>query len=357
MNVLILNWRDPKNPLAGGAEKLNLEILKPLIERGDNVTWYAKSVRGLPNTEIYQGIKIIRFGGLVTHFIFWPFFILMGKFGKVDFIIDSIHGIGYFSNILAPKTKKVILICEVALNLWDETFPLPISTIGRILEKLMFISYSKNRFWTISQSTLEDLTTMRIQKHNIKILPMGFNAPPDLNKQKKYSTPTALFVGRLAEMKGVKDAIESIALLNFNPGKKWSLRIIGRGSEEFERKLREKVSALGIKKYVDFLGFASENEKFYEMSRTWVLLVPSSREGWGMIVTEANYAGTQVVAYDSAGLRDSVKKSSTKNLIIGRRPESIRATLKNIKKPLEIHSGLRPGWEKLHKEVMRNIEK
>ena len=40
MRFLMLNWRDPKNPLAGGAERVTLAYLKELVRRGHEVYWF-----------------------------------------------------------------------------------------------------------------------------------------------------------------------------------------------------------------------------------------------------------------------------------------------------------------------------
>jgi glycosyltransferase involved in cell wall biosynthesis len=46
-------------------------------------------------------------------------------------------------------------------------------------------------------------------------------------------------------------------------------------------------------------------------TRAHCLLVPSVREGWGLVVIEANSVGTPAVAYDVPGLRDSVQDGVT----------------------------------------------
>lgn len=357
MNILILNWRDPKNPFSGGAEKLNLEVLNPFMHRGDNIVWYAQSVEGLPNKEIINGIKIIRFGNAFTHFFSWPFFYWTKKFGKIDFIIDSIHGTGYLSPLFAPKVKKIILICEVAQNIWDEMHTFPVNGIGRVWEKVMFWFYKKNKFWTISQSTKSDLISFGIPSKNIKVLPMGFNVLPLRSIPAKYKHPTALFVGRLAEMKGVKDAIKAISEFNMNSSLKWSLNIIGRGEEKYESELKSLVFKLGMNKYISFLGYIGEKKKFEEMAKAWVLLVPSSREGWGMIVPEANYVGTLAVGYNVSGLKMVLPKYSDKNILVKSNSyKEISQVLLKIDHPVKLKRNLTPGWEELHQFVMGHLK-
>lgn len=351
MNILILNWRDPKNPKSGGAEKLNMHILKPFIERGDEVVWYAMSVKGLPKQEVYKGITIIRYGNPFTHLFAWPWFYWTKKFGNIDFIIDSIHGTGYMSSLIAPKVKKIILICEVAQNIWDEMYPFPINVLGKLWEKVMFKFYRNNKFWTISQSTKKDLTTFGVPSKNVEVLPMGFDAV-DLGKlPPKYKNPTALFVGRLAEMKGIKDAIKAIAEVNKNAAEKWELNIIGRGEDAYEKELRRLVSDLGLKNEVHFLGFVDEKMKFEEMAKAWVLIVPSSREGWGMIVPEANYVGTPAIGYAVPGLSEVLEKYAQENKKVNVSYQHLADELQKLVSPRFVKPSLNPGWQELYSFV------
>jgi len=51
------------------------------------------------------------------------------------------------------------------------------------------------------------------------------------------------------------------------------------------------------------------------LARAWVLVNPSVREGFGLNVLEANALGTPCVAYNVAGLRDSVIDGKTGLLV------------------------------------------
>ena len=63
MRFLMLNWRDPKNPLTGGAERVTEGYLSALQKRGHEVYWFAYQFPGGSPEEVISGIKIIRGGG------------------------------------------------------------------------------------------------------------------------------------------------------------------------------------------------------------------------------------------------------------------------------------------------------
>ena len=63
------------------------------------------------------------------------------------------------------------------------------------------------------------------------------------------------------------------------------------------------------------LGRLDRADLLDRMGRAHILVVTSVREGWGLVVTEANSLGTPAVAYDVPGLRDAVKNNSTGVLV------------------------------------------
>jgi glycosyltransferase involved in cell wall biosynthesis len=62
---------------------------------------------------------------------------------------------------------------------------------------------------------------------------------------------------------------------------------------------------------VRFTGHVTEAEKHELLSAAWLLLHPSSVEGWGLVVSEAGARGTPTVGFDVPGLRDSVVDGQT----------------------------------------------
>ena len=62
------------------------------------------------------------------------------------------------------------------------------------------------------------------------------------------------------------------------------------------------------------------------MGEAHLLVATSIREGWGLVVTEANSVGTPAVTYDVHGLRDSVRNGET-GLLTDATPEALAATV------------------------------
>jgi len=87
----------------------------------------------------------------------------------------------------------------------------------------------------------------------------------------------------------------------------------GKGDHRGElESLRDR---LGLGERVQFLGFVSEAEKRELFRRSWVHVLTSPKEGWGISVMEAAGCGTPSVASDSPGLRDSVRDGETGVLV------------------------------------------
>jgi glycosyltransferase involved in cell wall biosynthesis len=83
--------------------------------------------------------------------------------------------------------------------------------------------------------------------------------------------------------------------------------------------LREKLESFKSND-VTFFGHVSNEKKYELLSRAHIILVPAVREGWGLIVTEANAMGTPAIGYDVHGLRDSIRHDETGITIKERSP-------------------------------------
>jgi glycosyltransferase involved in cell wall biosynthesis len=88
----------------------------------------------------------------------------------------------------------------------------------------------------------------------------------------------------------------------------------------------ESIAGDGVK----FFGRVQDQEKFDFLKRAHVLLAPSTREGWGISVIEANAMGTPAVGYAVPGLKDSIVQDETGLLVTPQDPSALAEAAKSI---------------------------
>ena len=308
MRILILNWRDPMHPLAGGAEKSVFEHALYWKNKGAQVSWFASSFKNAKNNELIKGIKIIRKGSHYSVHLHFMLDALRGKFSKTDLIIDCFHFLPFFTPIFMPKKKKLALIQETGGKLWFENIIFPFSLIGFIVEPLFFLFYKGVDFITASESTKEDLIKFGIDKKKIYIVPHGVDRI--LSSAKKEEKPTILYLGLLTKDKGFEDASEAAAIVKKQIP---DLQFWIAGKESKKGDYNWYIGR--ARKFAKYFGFVTEQEKFDLYKKAWILIHPSEKEGWGLTVVEAATQSTPTVGYDVPGLRDSVKNGKTGILV------------------------------------------
>jgi glycosyltransferase involved in cell wall biosynthesis len=94
-------------------------------------------------------------------------------------------------------------------------------------------------------------------------------------------------------------------------GKRKDFKVVIIGGGDDLPRLKDLAKKLAIDDYVTFTGYISEQEKLNYYQKATLLAENSIKEGWGMIVIEANACGTPVVAANSPGLRDAVLDQKT----------------------------------------------
>src|SRR5208283_4326380 len=185
MRFLMLNWRDPKNPAAGGAERVSLAYLSALVQRGHEVHWFANDFENAPRQEMVEGITVVRGGGKGTSImeaIKW-----YRRQKPYDLVIDQHHGIPWY----APwwcQTNCVAYIHEVLGPIWDAFYRWPWNTIGRCQERWTHRLYRHVPFWTPSESTKKDLQKNGVR--NVTVISNGTDTVPLERLEEKRLTKT-----------------------------------------------------------------------------------------------------------------------------------------------------------------------
>jgi glycosyltransferase involved in cell wall biosynthesis len=125
-------------------------------------------------------------------------------------------------------------------------------------------------------------------------------------------------------MKRPMDVIEAFLLFDREVagGQLW---ISGGGDQSA---LRGFCAAHRLDDRVTFFGRTSEALKLDLMRRATVLCSTSVKEGWGLVVTEANSMGTPAVVYDIDGLRSASKAGG--NWTVKPAPEALAERLREV---------------------------
>jgi glycosyltransferase involved in cell wall biosynthesis len=322
LRILILNWRCPRNPRAGGAESLTFEIARRLVAMGHTVEWFSASFPGAAPVEEMDGIRIVRAGRQWT--VHWHAFKRYRRRlrGQFDVVIDEVNTMPFFTPLWAG-IPTCMLIFQLAREVWWYESPFPISAVGYVTEPLYLRGYRHTPVFTISKSTEQDLRGLGF-KASITIVPIGIEKVVDQSRP-KADTPTFLYVGRLAPSKRIAHILRAVALFREATGT-GTLQLVGSGSAGYQRTLVGLAQRLGIEANVVFVGRASSEEKHRLMAEAHALLMTSVREGWGLVVTEANACGTPAIVYDVPGLRDSVVDEST-GIVVAPGPQNLSAAM------------------------------
>jgi glycosyltransferase involved in cell wall biosynthesis len=313
MKILILSWRGPGHPLAGGAEQVTWEYAKGWTKAGHQVTLFTSGIDGANESENIDGIQVIRRGdqffGVKLAAVYWYFAINRSKF---DLIVDEFHGLPFFSPVWSGNTKKIGFIHEIAQKVWDlNPWPFPLNKVAAFLGKLgepwiFKLFYHHIPFLTVSESTKKDLEHWGVRK--IEVVKNGVLLPTKLPKIIKNKDLTLVYLSAIAKDKGIEDALKAFKMvLQVIPEVRFL--VMGKGYPEYLRVLKK------ICPEAQFLGFVEEEEKFKVLSRSHFLIFPSVYEGWGLVVIEAAAVGTPTIGYDVAGVRDSVVNRKTGLLV------------------------------------------
>jgi len=305
--ILVFNWRDIKNPTAGGAEKYIHEILRRLVGKGHDITLLTSVFKECKMEEIIDGVKIIRRGGKYSvYHKTKKYYLTYLKENNYDLIIDSINTIPFFTPNFAKDEKIISIIYQLAREFWFYETVFPINFIGyHFLERIWLSKYKDIPVITISDSTKKDLVDLGFER--IYEVPIGIS----VRQSKEVNTGennSLLFIGRLTKAKKPFDIIKAFSLI-LNKFPNYELLIIGRGY--LEKQLKDYCKILGCRSKVKFLGFLSEEDKIKKIKEAKLLLVAGIREGWGIVVTEANAYGVPAIGYNIPGLRDSIINGKT----------------------------------------------
>lgn len=318
MRILILNWKHPADPLAGGAEVYvtrlaaewaaqghSVEVLVPQPGKGARVGGdiqppeYRVFTIGprrsiLPATRRYlrtytRIADSVRFFSSVRAY-------LRAHGDEYDRIVESVSTRPFFAGAIAGW-RAIIVYYQGAGELWCQEFTPPISWAGRwLIEPLWIRRMRSARVVTISPSTEAQLVARRVPV--LSVIAPGIDLPLVPLSRRLGDSPRFIFLGRLVTSKRPLEALAAFAQIR-KALPTATLDVVGDGY--LAESLRQQ-PAPGVTLH----GFVPESVKTEMLASADLMLMPGTLEGWGIVAMEAAALGTPVVGYRIPGLRDAI---------------------------------------------------
>ncbi|MBR9678117.1 MAG: glycosyltransferase family 4 protein [Nanoarchaeota archaeon] len=277
----------------GGGERRFYEVYKRLAGKHE-IHWYTMFYEGMPSKEfVHEGIRVhcvsnapvnLYSKGKRKIFPAIKFSLaLIPRLLKESFdVIDSnqfpfLHNFSIkFVNLF--KRQKFIISW---LEIWDEEYCKEYSSYltyliqGRVLKL-------PEKIVSISKTTSKKIVDENVPRKRVVTIPLGVNLVDVKTKRKNNRL---LFVGRLIKEKNIDLVIRAVKNLK-ERGAKTEFIILGEGPEK--ENLKELVEKWGLEKEVVFLGFVKTYEDIAKlMSSSKLFVLPSEREGFGLVLLEA----------------------------------------------------------------------
>jgi glycosyltransferase involved in cell wall biosynthesis len=364
MRVFAVNWRDIRNPEAGGAEVHLHEILSRLVWWGHETTLLSAAWPGCAGEEMIDGVRVIRRGRWYDANFTLPLFARRHfRHMKYDVVLEDINKLPFFMPLVTSIPVVPVIPHLFGTTVFREANAV-VAAYVVAMEKFIPTVYKRNRFMVISPSTKEDLVARGVDPDRVEVVLCGLDHGRYRNLGlERFAEPTIVHLGRLRRYKSVEVALGAMLKIRERlPSAK--LAIIGDGPHK--RALEVQTHRLGLGESVRFLGFMRGEELVEYLNRAHLLVNPSPKEGWGLTVVEANACGLPVVASDRPGLMDSVRDGETGFLVPYGDEDAFAARALAILENDELWRRLSAGalervkeltWERCARETLALLER
>jgi glycosyltransferase involved in cell wall biosynthesis len=158
----------------------------------------------------------------------------------------------------------------------------------------------------ISQKTRGDLIKCKVRPERIDVIPVGIDLERIIKIAPAARTTDVLFAGRLIHEKRVDLLLNAIAIAKTEVPM-ISCAIVGDGPERGT--LEDLAATLGLDESVTFTGFVDQDVLTAHMKSSKVFVLPSVREGFGLVIIEANACKLPVISirHEMSAARELVR--------------------------------------------------
>ena len=321
--VLLLCWRDTGHPQGGGSETYLQRIGAQLAASGVAVTLRTARYPGSARRQVIDGVRISRAGGRYSVYVWALLAMAAGRLGvgplrrvRPDVVVDTQNGLPFAARLIYGQ-RVAVLVHHCHREQWPVAGPV-LGRLGWFVESRVSPRlHRRNQYVTVSLPSARDLVGLGVGNERIAVVRNGLDEAPEPSlRGPRAATPRVLVLSRLVPHKQIEDALAAVALLRPSiPG--LHLDIVGGGW--WWQRLIDHAARRGISDAVTFHGHVDDVTKHHVIQQSWVHVLPSRKEGWGLAVIEAAQHAVPTIGYrSSGGLADSIIDGVTGVLVDSR---------------------------------------
>jgi glycosyltransferase involved in cell wall biosynthesis len=214
--------------------------------------------------------------------------------------------------------------------------------LAAFIEKISVLT--ADRIISVSSHTTKRLIEDLNFKRKINTIALGINYQEIKNVKKSDQKSDVIFAGRLLSHKNVDVLIKAINILK-SKSPDIKCFIVGEGPEK--EKLQKLAEDFNLSENINFFDFFSDHKDLYSlMKSSKVFVLPSTREGFGIVLVEANACGIPVVTINH-------KDNAAKDLVINDKRKGLVCELDEYQVAKSISQVLAKGkaFDELSKEL------
>jgi L-malate glycosyltransferase len=289
----------------GGKEKRIYELSTRLAKRGHNVHIYCMKWWRGKNTRIEEGVTLHAISKLhplysgkrrsIRQAVFFGLSCL--RLINEDFDVIDVDHMPHL--VLFPLKLVTILKRKELIVTWNEVWGREywveymgiLGNVAYAVERLSVLA--PDRIISISRHTTTKLTTTLSSRKDIVTIPMGIDYQAIQKVRPSGNRSDIIFAGRLLSHKNVDILIKSVSVLK-PEFPNIACYIVGEGPEK--NNLVRLTQELGLEDNITFFDFLADHSALFAlMKSSRVFVLPSTREGFGIVVLEANACGIPVI--------------------------------------------------------------
>jgi len=366
INLKIALVQETFNPFFGGSQRRVYEISKRLVKRGHLVHIFTVRLDSRwPEEDYIDGIHVHRYMNpwygfitsvgwrSVTDVMKYAILTLAKLSKRVDFDLYEANHCPLFPlmatwQIAKGKRKPLTATFhECWHNDWYKWAPNALTAgSGIILERIT--TMLPNILIAVSPLVKSRLTSLfGVPEGRIKVISNGVDPDPYPHTRPIKQFGKIVYVGRLNRHKRVDLLLQAYAEVK-RRHQDVSLEILGDGTE---RGFLEKLAQSLELRNVVFRGKVSDREVVKALKSAWIKVLPSIREGQGIVLLEAMAAGTPCIAVKSGGcnaVADIIKNKETGLLA--------RPNVPSISKKINLLLSDNDLWSRLREEGLDYVQ-